>query len=66
MDKWVRNGAAVSNTDTAGFLQYTKQRELAKQKDDQIQELQTNVKTLNDRLDRQELMLQEILRHVQK
>lgn len=66
MNKWIRNGAAVSNTDTAGFLQYTKQRELAKQKDEQIKGLESDVKMLNERLDRQELILQEILKNVQK
>ena len=66
MNKWIRNGAAVSNTDTAGFLQYTKQRELAKQKEDQIKSLESDVKMLNERLDRQELILQEILKNVQK
>lgn len=66
MNKWIRNGAAVSNTDTAGFLQYTKQREVTKQKEEQIKSLESDVKMLNDRLDKQELLLQEILRNVQK
>ena len=66
MPIWKRNGAAVSNVDTAGFLEFTKQRELAKQKSDRIEQLENEVKTLNERLDRQDNILMEILKHVQK
>lgn len=66
MPIWKRNGAAVSNVDTAGFLEFTKQRELAKQKTSRISQLEDDVKTLNERLDKQDKLLMEILKHVQK
>ena len=66
MPIWKRTGAAVSNVDTAGFLEFTKQRELARQKNGRIEQLESDVKMLNERLDKQDELLMEILKHVQK
>lgn len=66
MPVWKRNGAAVSNVDTAGFLEFTKQRQIARDKNQRIENLENQVSQLNQRLDSQDHLLMEILKHVQK
>lgn len=66
MNNWRRNGAAVSNVDTAGFLEYSKQRQIVRDKNARIENLENQVQQLNQRLEKQDAMLMEILKHVQK
>lgn len=64
--KWIRRGAGVSNVDTPAFRAFVKNRELVAREKQKVEALEEKVSSLEGQLSRIELMLEEVLKNVQK
>ncbi|AXF41502.1 hypothetical protein SHAb15599_00148 [Acinetobacter phage SH-Ab 15599] len=65
-DKWIRQGASVSNNDTEGFLQFVKSREIVRTQKQRIESLESDVLTLKRLYNEQQEQIRELMNNVQK
>lgn len=65
-EKWIRRGVGVSNADTQAFRAFIANRQLVAQEKQKVEALEEKVSSLEGQLSRIELMLEEVLKNVQK
>ena len=65
-EKWIRRGVGVSNADTQAFRAFIANRQLVAQEKQKVETHEEKVSSLEGQLSRIELMLEEVLKNVQK
>lgn len=65
-EKWIRRGVGVSNADTPAFRAFIANRQSVAQEKQKVEILEQKVSSLEDQLSRIEIMLEEVLKNVQK